>query len=174
MWIQKNFHFIFYYKSYFFFFIYIFNFLKYNEVGKYNLSQIICLILIYTLLFIGVGSSSLLFQKVLLEFNQRFSEYIEEKQNREFLGSLNEDGYRNDSKNLFSFYLITFGTFFGYYLFWIINYNSYAIQILEENRINNYYENFTNITNNIDINLNTSRINDIYSKNKEIFFFLFN
>ena len=122
-------------------------------------------------MFIGVGSSSLLSQKVLLEFNQRFSEYIEEKQNREFLGSLNEDGYRNDSKNLFSFYLITFGTFFGYYLFWIINYNSYAIQILEENRINNYYENFTNITNNIDINLNTSRINDIYSKNKEIFFF---
>ena len=80
-------------------------------------------------MFIGVGSSSLLFQKVLLEFNQRYSEYIEEKQNREFLGSLNEDGYRNDSKNLFSFYLITFGTFFGYYLFWIINYNSYAIQI---------------------------------------------
>ena len=159
-------------------FIFIFNFIKYNEVGKYNLSQIICLILIYALLFIGVGSSSLLSQKVLVEFNQRTIEYIEQKDNELIrkVYEMNEDDERiskkdnvdGNNKNIRSFLLITMGTLVSYYTFWYNNYISSIIQILEENKINNIYE---NITNNIDINLNTSRTNAIYNRNKEIFIF---
>ena len=168
-----------------FLFIYIFNFIKYKEVGKYSLGQIICLILIYALFYIGVGSSSLLSQKVLVEFNQRYNEYIEEEKNEDTLEKIpneelmgdeklskkNEGGIQNGNKNLRSFYIITFGTLLGYYFFWYNNFSSCIIQILEENKINNSYENIINITNTIDINLNTIRINDIYNKNKEIFFY---
>ena len=81
-----------------FIFIYIFNFTKYNEVGKYNLGQIICLILVYSLLYIGVGSSSLLSQKVVVEFNQRFNESNEEKSKDNNKGFTNKNS--TDDKQL--------------------------------------------------------------------------
>ena len=72
-----------------FFLLYNFNFKEYdNENNTYTILQILHLIGCYILLFIGVGASALLSQKIIIDSNKKYNKYlfklkqIEEEENK--------------------------------------------------------------------------------------------
>lgn len=86
--------------------LYNFSFNEFNEAGKYNFGKFIYLLFIYFLFFIGLGSFSLLPQKIAIEFNEKYDEYIKEKtminnneNNEEFIPMSN---YNEQNQNLIS------------------------------------------------------------------------
>ena len=57
--------------------LYIFNFKDYNkENNAYSFFRILYLILCYILLFIGVGGSALLSQKIIVDSNSKYNDYL--------------------------------------------------------------------------------------------------
>ena len=55
-----------------------FDFLDYNENNKYGIWKFIHLLLIYITIFIGLGGSSLLSQKIFIEIYQKYEEQLNE------------------------------------------------------------------------------------------------
>ena len=66
----------------FFIALYNFNFLEFNENNKYDILKFIELVLIYVLSFIGLGGSSLLSQKIFVEFFNKYDLYFKEKEGK--------------------------------------------------------------------------------------------
>ena len=64
----------------FFIALYNFNFLEFNENNKFGIFKFIELILIYLLLFIGLGGSSLLSQKIFVELFNKYEKYFKERE----------------------------------------------------------------------------------------------
>ena len=58
-----------------------FDFLDYNENNKYGFWKFVLLLLCYILIFLGIGGSSLLSQKMFLEAFKKFDAYIEKLKN---------------------------------------------------------------------------------------------
>ena len=62
-----------------FYFFNIFFFSEYNDTSeKYTFLQILYLFVCYVLLFIGVGSSALLSQKILIDNYKQFISFLEQ------------------------------------------------------------------------------------------------
>ena len=59
--------------------LYNFDFIKYNEDNKYNFWKFMQLLLCYIVIFIGVGSSSLLSQSVFFELFKKYKQWEKEK-----------------------------------------------------------------------------------------------
>ena len=143
------------------FLIYMF-FSEYNdESEQYNLLQISYLFICYALLFIGVGSSALLSQQMLID---KYENYIS------FLKQINIEEYQNneyDHNNNFIFICVTsiIGSLINYIFDIIISRQKYIF----DHKYNNidYYDINNNLTNN---NTSNEINNIIYSHDKLLFF----
>ena len=56
-----------------------FDFLEYNENNKYGLWKFIHLLVIYLIIFIGLGGSSLLSQRMFIEVFKKIEEYFQKR-----------------------------------------------------------------------------------------------
>jgi hypothetical protein len=137
-------------------------FSEYNdESEQYNLLQISYLFICYALLFIGVGSSALLSQQMLID---KYENYIS------FLKQINIEEYQNneyDHNNNFIFICVTsiIGSLINYIFDIIISRQKYIF----DHKYNNidYYDINNNLTNN---NTSNEINNIIYSHDKLLFF----
>ena len=145
-----------------FFLIYML-FSQYNDNSdKYNLFQILYLFSSWALLFIGVGSSALLSQQMLID---NYGDYIS------FLKQINFEDYQNnedDQDNNFIFICVTsiIGALIKYIFDIIISRKKYKFDqkynIIDFNDINSNIKNNNNTSNEIN--------NIIYSHDKLLFF----
>ena len=67
----------------YFFALFNFDFLKYNENNKYSAWKFIQLLILYIIIFIGVGSSSLLSQQIFIEFFKKYKNIVKDKEKNE-------------------------------------------------------------------------------------------
>ena len=67
----------------FFSLIYFFNFLEYNENNKYNFGKFSLLAFGWVLLFLGLGGSSMISQKIFIEILEKIKFYKEQKEKEE-------------------------------------------------------------------------------------------
>ena len=143
------------------FLIYMF-FSEYNDASEqYNLLQISYLFICYALLFIGVGSSALLSQQMLID---KYENYIS------FLKQINIEEYQNneyEENNNFIFICATsiIGSLIKYIFDIIISRQKYRFD--QKYKIIDYYD----IDNNLKNNNTSNEINNIiYSHDKLLFF----
>ena len=95
-----------------FFMIYNFNFSGYNEKTKrYNIFQILYLLIMYILLLVGVGSSSLLSQQILID---TFYKY-------ELIKNNNNNNANKKRKDLDFFFIVCLTTILGYFFKYLLN-----------------------------------------------------
>ena len=67
----------------YFFAMFNFDFMKYNENNKYSAGKFVQLLILYLTIFIGVGSSSLLSQQIFIEFFKKYKNIVKEKEKNE-------------------------------------------------------------------------------------------
>ena len=72
-----------------------FNFIEYNINNKYSIWKFLLLILIYLIIFVGIGGSSLLSQRIFIELNDKIAKY--EKINK---NDNHKDNYNEDLENI--------------------------------------------------------------------------
>ena len=87
-------------NSVYFIISYNFDFIKYNENNKYTIWQFLLLLLCYIIIFIGIGSSSLLSQTTFLEFFKEYRLWLKKKKD-DNLTNNNEEmkNISNDKEN---------------------------------------------------------------------------
>ena len=151
-------------------------FSQYNDTfEKYSILQILYLIACYILLFIGVGSSALLSQQLLIDNYEKYSSFLKQVENYDNKDEKKDEIQKKDEKeeekqNIPYFILICLTSIIGFLFKYILNvfisYRKYKYDnIIDDNYFNNSTN--TNITD------NDNEINNIkFSHDKLLFFFI--
>ena len=146
-----------------------FNFVDYNRSNKYSFIKFLQLAFIYIMLFIGLGSFSLLSQRISIELNKKYYDYrLKLKEEKEVIKQNiidkknkldNREELNKKNTKLQAYLIITFSTIIAYFYNFTNNLNIldyYLIKdeksVNETNKVNNAY----NENSIVYININTS------------------
>ena len=152
-------------------------FSEYNEnFEKYSILQMIYLIICYLLLFVGVGSSALLSQQLLIDRYEKYSLFLEEQEEEEKQEDKNEEEKKQKDKNeeekskdpYFILVCVTsiIGFLFKYFFNIIITYY--------KNKFDEKYERNDNDIISTDSDITNTKIKmEIYNHDKNLFWSIF-
>ena len=164
------------------FFIYFFDFNDYNDDNVYSLNKLLYLLLFFILLFIGVGSSALLSQYILIDSflklkyhlqgkqgnNNNLLQSDKEKERRESIKKNMEGKYFSDilksseKKKFDYFFMICVTTFLAYFIKYFLNLFIYNKKMdFDEIEADKYNQSLID---------NITMIENIYNHDKSLFY----